>query len=53
MNFFSSAFAAAKVDVTDIRYWSFPEYTRVVISLTDQVEYNKIASLTPTDCILI
>jgi len=42
MNFFSlPAFASAKVDVTDIRYWSFPEYTRVVISLTDQVEYNK------------
>ena len=35
------AFAAARVDVTDVRYWSFPEYTRVVISLTDQVEYSK------------
>ncbi len=42
INFFSlPAFASAKVDVTDIRYWSYPEYTRVVISLTDQVEYSK------------
>jgi len=36
-----SAFASNPVDVTDIRYWSFPEYTRVVISLTDQVEFSK------------
>jgi len=41
-HFFSlSAFASNPVDVTDIRYWSFPEYTRVVISLTDQVEFTK------------
>ena len=40
--FFSlPAFASNPVDVTDIRYWSFPEYTRVVISLTDQVEFSK------------
>lgn len=32
--------AAGTVDVTDIRYWSYPEYTRVVISLTDHVEYT-------------
>jgi N-acetylmuramoyl-L-alanine amidase len=35
------SFAADTVDVTDIRYWSFPEYTRVVINLTDQVEFSK------------
>lgn len=41
-HFFSlPAFASNPVDVTDIRYWSFPDYTRVVISLTDQVEYSK------------
>lgn len=34
-----TSFAAGTVDVTDIRYWSYPEYTRVVISLTDQVEF--------------
>lgn len=35
------SFAANPVDVTDIRYWSYPEYTRVVISLTDHVEFTK------------
>jgi N-acetylmuramoyl-L-alanine amidase len=35
------AFASSPVDVTDIRYWSYPEYTRVVISLSDQVEYSQ------------
>jgi len=34
-------FAAGGVDVTDIRYWSYPEYTRVVISLTDHVEFTQ------------
>ena len=36
-----TSFAAGRVDVTDIRYWSYPEYTRVVISLTDQVEFTQ------------
>ena len=35
------SFAAGSVDVTDIRYWSYPEYTRVVISLTDQAEFTQ------------
>ena len=35
------SFAAGAVDVTDIRYWSYPEYTRVVISLTDQAEFTQ------------
>ncbi len=36
---FSSA--TDKIDVTDIRYWSYPDYTRVVISLTDIPDYAK------------
>ena len=36
-----SSHASGPVDVTDIRYWSYPEYTRVVISLTDQVEFTQ------------
>ncbi len=36
-----SAFGADRIDVTDIRYWSYPEYTRVVISLTDNPEYTR------------
>ena len=41
-SFFSlPASASNQTDVTDIRFWSFPEYTRVVISLTDQVEYTQ------------
>ena len=36
-----SAFASNTTDVTDIRYWSFPGYTRVVITLTDQVEFSR------------
>jgi len=35
------SFAADTVEVTDIRYWSYPEYTRVVISLADQVEFSR------------
>ena len=33
--------ASDTVDVTDIRYWSFPEYTRVVINLTDHVKFSE------------
>jgi N-acetylmuramoyl-L-alanine amidase len=42
----SSSFAAEKIDVTDIRYWSYPDYTRVVISLTDNPDYarNRLAN---------
>ncbi len=29
------------VDVTDISYWSYPDYTRVVVTLSDRVEYTK------------
>ena len=31
--------AAEKIEVSDIRYWSYPEYTRVVISLSDHADY--------------
>ncbi|MBI5632089.1 MAG: N-acetylmuramoyl-L-alanine amidase [Nitrospirae bacterium] len=34
-----SSSASGKIDVTDIRYWSYPDYTRVVISLTDNPDY--------------
>jgi N-acetylmuramoyl-L-alanine amidase len=38
----TSSFASDKLnDITDIRYWSFAEYTRVVISLTDQPSYSE------------
>lgn len=36
-----SSFAADTIDVTDIRYWSYPEYTRVVINLTGQAEFTQ------------
>ena len=36
-----TSFAAGAVDVTDIRYWSYPEYTRVVISLTGQADFTQ------------
>jgi N-acetylmuramoyl-L-alanine amidase len=29
------------VDVTDISYWSYPDYTRVVVTLSGRVEYAK------------
>ena len=28
-------------DVTDISYWSYPDYTRVVVTLSDRAEYSK------------
>lgn len=42
--FFSSPFlsqASDKVNVTDISYWSYPEYTRVVVTLSDRAEFSK------------
>ena len=38
--FLPSSFAAETVDVTDIRYWSYPGYTRIVISLDDAVAFT-------------
>ena len=35
------ALAAEKIEVSDIRFWSFPEYTRVVISISDAAEYTQ------------
>jgi len=43
---FSSS-ASDKIDVTDIRYWSYPDYTRVVISLTDNPEYSRNRLVNP------
>jgi N-acetylmuramoyl-L-alanine amidase len=36
---FSSA--SDKIDIKDIRFWSYPDYTRVVISMTDSPSYTK------------
>ena len=33
--------AAENIEVTDIRYWSYPEYTRVVIGLSDRADYTQ------------
>ena len=33
--------ASDKIDVKDIRFWSYPDYTRVVISMTDSPSYTK------------
>lgn len=30
-----------KIDVSDIRFWSYPDYTRVVVTLSDNPEYTK------------
>jgi len=32
--------AADIIDITDIRFWSYPDYTRVVITLSDTPEYT-------------
>jgi len=42
----SSSSATEIIDVTDIRYWSYPDYTRVVISLTESPDYarNRLAN---------
>lgn len=37
----ASSFAATKIDVSDIRFWSYPDYTRVVVTLSDTPEYSK------------
>jgi len=33
--------AEDKVDITDISYWSYADYTRVVITLSDSAEFTK------------
>lgn len=33
--------AAEKVRVSDIRFWSYPDYTRVVINLSDNTDYTQ------------
>ena len=35
------------VDVTDISYWSYPDYTRVVVTLSDRAEYSKKSLVNP------
>jgi N-acetylmuramoyl-L-alanine amidase len=44
--FFSSSTASHKIDVKGIRYWSSPDYTRVVVDLSGPVEFsrNRIAN---------
>ncbi len=37
----SAAFAAEKIDISDIRFWSYPDYTRVVVTLSDTPDYTK------------
>ncbi|MGC2062937.1 MAG: N-acetylmuramoyl-L-alanine amidase [Thermodesulfovibrionales bacterium] len=37
----SASFAASKIDVSDIRFWSYPDYTRVVVTLSDTPDFTK------------
>ncbi|MBI5100377.1 MAG: N-acetylmuramoyl-L-alanine amidase [Nitrospirae bacterium] len=39
--FLSAAGASASNDVKDISYWSFPDYTRVVVTLSDSPEFTR------------
>jgi len=36
-----TSFSAERADVKEIKFWSFPDYTRVVIGLSDHAEYSK------------
>ena len=46
---FSPSFltASGKIEVKNIRYWSTPDYTRVVIDLSEPVEFSKNRILNP------
>lgn len=33
--------SSESIDVTDISFWSYPDYTRVVVTLSDRAEYSK------------
>src|ERR1700690_756054 len=37
----SYANASGPIDATDIRYWSYPDYTRVAVTLSDNPEFTK------------
>ena len=43
----SSLIASSKIEVKNIRYWSTPDYTRVVIDLSEPVEFSKNRILNP------
>ncbi|MCX8011608.1 MAG: N-acetylmuramoyl-L-alanine amidase, partial [Desulfobacterota bacterium] len=40
-------FSWSKVEVLDIRYWSAPEYTRIVLDLTEPVYYDFFELIAP------
>ncbi|MBM4136701.1 MAG: N-acetylmuramoyl-L-alanine amidase [Nitrospira sp.] len=37
----SLVIASGKIDVKGIRYWSSPDYTRIVVDLSDPIEFSK------------
>lgn len=37
----SLSFSDTRVDVTDVSYWSYPDYTRIVITLSDSADFTK------------
>jgi N-acetylmuramoyl-L-alanine amidase len=37
----SLSHAEARVEVTDVSYWSYPDYTRIVIALSDNAEFTE------------
>lgn len=43
----SFSFPSERPEVTDIRFWSHPDYTRIVINLSDMTEFTKNRLLNP------
>ena len=37
----SPSYSDSRVDVSDVSYWSYPDYTRIVITLSDNAEFNQ------------
>ncbi len=38
--------------ITDIRFWSAPDHTRVVLDLTESIQYESSSQETPPQCII-
>lgn len=50
--FFFQPFNVFGAGITDIRFWSAPDHTRVVLDLTESIQYESSLQETPPQCII-
>ncbi len=50
--FFFMPYNVFGAGITDIRFWSAPDHTRVVLDLTESIQYESSSQETPPQCII-